>query len=162
MSSIDTSGPNRCTARRAARTSSVRRARRWPAQRVDRPSGASGVGAGVIRLTKPTVSGTVSVGHYRRREDTRMAETAARPARARSTRTPATNPPGPRRAVVVGGNRIPFARAGGPYAHVSSRDLLTAALDGLVARFGLAGERVGEVVGGAVLKHSRDFNLTRE
>src|SRR5665648_307982 len=91
-----------------------------------------------------------------------MAETAARPARARSTRTPATNPPGPRRAVVVGGNRIPFARAGGPYAHVSSRDLLTAALDGLVARFGLAGERVGEVVGGAVLKHSRDFNLTRE
>ena len=91
-----------------------------------------------------------------------MAETAARPARARSPRTPATNPPGPRRAVVVGGNRIPFARAGGPYAHVSSRDLLTAALDGLVARFGLAGERVGEVVGGAVLKHSRDFNLTRE
>jgi len=91
-----------------------------------------------------------------------MAETPARPARARSTRTPAANPPGPRRAVVVGGNRIPFARAGGAYAHVSNRDLLTAALDGLVARFGLAGERVGEVVGGAVLKHSRDFNLTRE
>src|SRR5665648_772496 len=91
-----------------------------------------------------------------------MAETAACPARARSPRTPATNPPGPRRAVVVGGNRIPFARAGGPYAHVSRSRLLTAALDGLVARFGLAGERVGEVVGGAVLKHSRDFNLTRD
>ena len=91
-----------------------------------------------------------------------MAETPARPARARSTRTPAANPPGPRRAVVVGGNRVPFARAGGAYAQVSNRDLLTAALDGLVARFGLAGERVGEVVGGAVLKHSRDFNLTRE
>ena len=91
-----------------------------------------------------------------------MAETPARPARARSPRVPASGLPGPRRAVVVGGNRIPFARAGGAYAHVSNRDLLTAALDGLVARFGLAGERVGEVVGGAVLKHSRDFNLTRE
>ena len=70
--------------------------------------------------------------------------------------------PQPRRAVVVGGNRIPFARAGGPYAHVPNRDMLTAALDGLVARFGLAGERVGQVAAGAVLKHSKDFNLTRE
>jgi acetyl-CoA C-acetyltransferase len=67
-----------------------------------------------------------------------------------------------RRPVVVGGNRTPFARAGGAYAHSSNRDLLTAALDGLVARFGLAGERLGEVAAGAVLKHSRDFNLTRE
>src|ERR1043166_4182392 len=40
--------------------------------------------------------------------------------------------------------------------------MLTATLDGLVARFGLAGERLGEVAAGAVLKHSRDFNLTRE
>ena len=40
--------------------------------------------------------------------------------------------------------------------------MLTATVDGLVARFGLAGERVGEVVAGAVLKHSRDYNLTRE
>jgi acetyl-CoA C-acetyltransferase len=67
-----------------------------------------------------------------------------------------------RRAVVVGGNRIPFARSNGPYAHASNQDMLTAALDGLVARFGLQGERLGEVVAGAVLKHSRDFNLTRE
>ena len=67
-----------------------------------------------------------------------------------------------RRAVVVGGNRIPFARAGGPYVRSSNQDMLTAALDGLVARFGLAGERIGEVAAGAVLKHSRDFNLTRE
>ena len=67
-----------------------------------------------------------------------------------------------RRPVVVGGNRTPFARAGGAYARSSNRDLLTAALDGLVARFGLAGERLGEVAAGAVLKHSRDFNLTRE
>jgi acetyl-CoA C-acetyltransferase len=63
---------------------------------------------------------------------------------------------------VVGGNRVPFARANGPYAKASNQDLLTAALEGLVARFGLAGEQVGEVAAGAVLKHSRDFNLTRE
>ena len=63
---------------------------------------------------------------------------------------------------IVGGNRTPFARSNGPYAHASNQDMLLAALDGLVARFGLAGERLGEVVAGAVLKHSRDFNLARE
>jgi acetyl-CoA C-acetyltransferase len=68
----------------------------------------------------------------------------------------------PRRAAVVGANRIPFARSNGAYARASNQDMLTAALDGLVARFGLTGERIGEVVAGAVLKHSRDFNLTRE
>ncbi|MEQ3552049.1 acetyl-CoA C-acetyltransferase [Pseudonocardia nematodicida] len=67
-----------------------------------------------------------------------------------------------RRAAVIGGNRIPFARANGAYARASNLDMLTTTLDGLVARFGLAGERLGEVVAGAVLKHSRDFNLTRE
>jgi acetyl-CoA C-acetyltransferase len=72
--------------------------------------------------------------------------------------TPAT----PRAAVVLGGNRIPFARSNGPYAKASNQEMLTAALDGLVDRLGLAGERLGEVVAGAVLKHSRDFNLTRE
>jgi acetyl-CoA C-acetyltransferase len=70
--------------------------------------------------------------------------------------------PGLRRAVIVGGNRIPFARAGGAYAKSSNQDMLTAALDGLIARFGLQDERIGEVAAGAVLKHSRDFNLTRE
>lgn len=63
---------------------------------------------------------------------------------------------------VLGGNRIPFARSDGAYAEASNQDMLTAALEGLVDRFGLAGERLGVVVGGAVLKHSRDFNLTRE
>jgi acetyl-CoA C-acetyltransferase len=63
---------------------------------------------------------------------------------------------------ILGGNRTPFARSNGPYADASNQDMLTAALDGLVARFGLQGERAGEVVAGAVLKHSRDFNLTRE
>ncbi|MEA2180177.1 MAG: acetyl-CoA C-acetyltransferase, partial [Solirubrobacteraceae bacterium] len=68
----------------------------------------------------------------------------------------------PQRATILGGNRIPFARSNGPYSAASNQDMLTAALDGLIARFGLQGERVGEVVAGAVLKHARDFNLTRE
>ncbi|MCY1160117.1 MAG: acetyl-CoA C-acetyltransferase [Citricoccus sp.] len=67
-----------------------------------------------------------------------------------------------RQAVVIGGNRTPFARSHGAYASASNKDLLTAALNGLVARFGLQGERIGEVAAGAVIKHSRDFNLTRE
>jgi len=68
----------------------------------------------------------------------------------------------PRKAAILGGNRIPFARSNGPYSEASNQDMLTVALDGLVARFGLQGERMGEVVAGAVLKHARDFNLTRE
>ena len=68
----------------------------------------------------------------------------------------------PRRAAVLGGNRIPFARQFGAYAEAANQDMLTSALEGLVARHGLAGERLGEVVAGAVIKHSRDFNLTRE
>src|SRR5215211_7641638 len=67
-----------------------------------------------------------------------------------------------RKAAIVGGNRIPFARSNAAYAQASNQDMLTATLDGLVARFGLQGVQVGEVVAGAVLKHSRDFNLTRE
>lgn len=67
-----------------------------------------------------------------------------------------------RPVAVLGGNRIPFARSNGRYAHAANQDMLTAAMDGLAGRFGLAGQRLGEVVAGAVLKHSRDFNLTRE
>jgi acetyl-CoA C-acetyltransferase len=67
-----------------------------------------------------------------------------------------------RRVAVLGGNRIPFARSNTVYAEASNQDMLTAAIDGLVERFGLEGEEVGEVVAGAVLKHSRDFNLARE
>ncbi|MEO6701655.1 MAG: acetyl-CoA C-acetyltransferase [Jatrophihabitantaceae bacterium] len=67
-----------------------------------------------------------------------------------------------RQAAILGGNRIPFARSNGRYAHASNQDMLTAALDGLAARFGLQDVRLGEVAAGAVLKHSRDFNLTRE
>jgi acetyl-CoA C-acetyltransferase len=67
-----------------------------------------------------------------------------------------------RKAAILGGNRIPFARSNSAYAQASNQDMLTATLDGLVARFGLQGRQVGEVVAGAVLKHARDFNLTRE
>lgn len=74
----------------------------------------------------------------------------------------ATQNPATRKAAIVGGNRIPFARSNSAYAQASNQDMLTATLDGLVARFGLQGESVGEVVAGAVLKHARDFNLTRE
>jgi acetyl-CoA C-acetyltransferase len=67
-----------------------------------------------------------------------------------------------RKVAILGGNRIPFARSNGPYAQASNQDMLTAALDGLVSRFSLQGERIGEVAAGAVLKHARDFNLARE
>ena len=63
---------------------------------------------------------------------------------------------------MLGGNRIPFARSDGAYAEASNQDMFTAALGGLVDRFGLSGDQLGVVVGGAVLKHSRDFNLMRE
>ncbi|WP_435298700.1 acetyl-CoA C-acetyltransferase [Timonella sp. A28] len=65
-------------------------------------------------------------------------------------------------AVIIGANRIPFARAGGAYAEASNQEMFTAVLQGLVARFGLHNEHIGEVVAGSVLKHSKDFNLTRE
>ena len=67
------------------------------------------------------------------------------------------SPEATRHAAVLGGNRIPFARQNGPYARASDQDMLTIALDGLVGRFGLAGERLGEVAAGGVLKSSRDF-----
>lgn len=67
-----------------------------------------------------------------------------------------------RRVAIIGGNRIPFARSNGAYAQASNQAMLTATLEGLVERYRLHGQRLGEVVAGAVLKHSRDLNLTRE
>lgn len=67
-----------------------------------------------------------------------------------------------RRVAIIGGNRIPFARANGAYATASNQTMLTAALEGLIERYNLHGLRLGEVVAGAVLKDSRDFSLTRE
>lgn len=67
-----------------------------------------------------------------------------------------------RRVAILGGNRIPFARSNGAYAKARNQAMLTAALEGLVERYRLHGLRLGEVAAGAVLKHSRDMNLTRE
>ena len=67
-----------------------------------------------------------------------------------------------RRVAIVGGNRIPFVRSNGAYKSSSNLDMLTAALQGLVKRFDLEGEKLGEVAAGAVMKHSKDFNLARE
>ncbi|MBF8795575.1 acetyl-CoA C-acetyltransferase [Pseudomonas monteilii] len=68
----------------------------------------------------------------------------------------------PRRVAILGGNRIPFARSKGAYANASNQAMLTAALEGLIERYRLHGLRLGEVAAGAVLKHARDMNLTRE
>ena len=67
-----------------------------------------------------------------------------------------------RRVAILGGNRIPFARSNTAYAEASNQQMLTAALQGLIDRYALHGLRLGEVAAGAVIKHSRDFNLTRE
>jgi acetyl-CoA C-acetyltransferase len=67
-----------------------------------------------------------------------------------------------RRVAIVGGVRIPFARAHTAYADVGNQEMLTAAFRGTVERFRLEGERLGDVVAGAVIKHSKDYNLTRE
>src|ERR1700689_2886123 len=67
-----------------------------------------------------------------------------------------------RRVAILGGTRIPFARANGAYARVGNQDMLTAAFRGAVERFGLAGQRLGDVIAGAVMKHSKDYNLVRE
>lgn len=91
--------------------------------------------------------------HHQRREIVAPAS-AAQPAEATAGSR--------RRVAVLGGNRIPFARSDGAYANASNQDMFTAALGGLVDRFGLSGEKLDAVIGGAVLKHSRDFNLIRE
>src|SRR5438876_8418060 len=70
--------------------------------------------------------------------------------------------PHTRRVVVLGGIRIPFARQNGPYARASNQDMLTATLEALISKFSLEDEALGEVAAGGVLKHPRDFNLTRE
>ncbi|MDQ2676889.1 MAG: acetyl-CoA C-acetyltransferase [Actinomycetota bacterium] len=67
-----------------------------------------------------------------------------------------------RPAYVLGGHRIPFARSNAQYAKASNQDMLTTVIDGLASKHALDGERLGEVAAGAVLKHARDINLTRE
>ncbi len=70
--------------------------------------------------------------------------------------------PAVRRVAIVGGLRIPFARAYTAYASASNQDMLTAVLRSLVERYKLQGERLGDVAAGAVIKHTRDYNLVRE
>jgi acetyl-CoA C-acetyltransferase len=67
-----------------------------------------------------------------------------------------------RRVAIVGGSRIPFARAHGAYARVGNQEMLTASFKALVDRFGLRGEVMGDVIAGAVMKHSSQWNLVRE
>ncbi|GAC83946.1 acetyl-CoA C-acetyltransferase [Gordonia paraffinivorans] len=86
-----------------------------------------------------------------------MADNSSTPYKANAPK-PRTERP----VAIIGGNRIPFARQDRAYAKVSNQEMFTAALDGLVSRFNLQGERLGMVAGGAVLKHARDFNLIRE
>ena len=68
----------------------------------------------------------------------------------------------PRRVAVIGGARIPFARAHGAYASVGNQEMLTASLKAVVDKYGLKGVRLGDVVAGAVMKHSSQWNLARE
>jgi acetyl-CoA C-acetyltransferase len=67
-----------------------------------------------------------------------------------------------RRVAIVGGVRIPFARGNGAYAQVGNQEMLSAVLRGVVERYGLQGQRVDDVAAGAVMKHSSQWNLTRE
>jgi acetyl-CoA C-acetyltransferase len=69
---------------------------------------------------------------------------------------------GPRRVAIVGGVRIPFVRGNGAYSQVGNQEMLTAALRGVVERYGLQGQRLDDVAAGAVMKHSSQWNLTRE
>src|SRR3954453_1420419 len=70
--------------------------------------------------------------------------------------------PLPRRVAILGGARIPFARMGSAYAELGNQDMLTAVFRFLVDKYSLKGEKLGEVAAGAVIKHSRDWNLARE
>lgn len=67
-----------------------------------------------------------------------------------------------RRVAIIGGVRIPFCRSNTLYADLSNLDMMSAALNGLVDKYGLKGAHIDEVVGGAVVTHSKDFNLARE
>jgi acetyl-CoA C-acetyltransferase len=67
-----------------------------------------------------------------------------------------------KRVAIVGGVRIPFARSYSAYATAGNQDMLTAAFRAVVERFRLQGERLGDAAAGAVIKHSRDYNLVRE
>ena len=67
-----------------------------------------------------------------------------------------------RKVAIIGSARIPFTRAYTGYAEESNLSMLAATLGGLADKFGLRSKRINEVMGGAVIAHSRDFNVARE
>jgi len=67
-----------------------------------------------------------------------------------------------RKVAIVGYNRIPFARANTAYSEVGNQEMMTTTLEGLVEKYKLKGELLGEVAGGAVIKRMTDSNLIRE
>lgn len=67
-----------------------------------------------------------------------------------------------RRVAIIGGSRIPFCRAYTGYAGETNMSMLTTALTGLADKYGLKGAKIDEVMAGAVINHSKDFNLARE
>ena len=68
----------------------------------------------------------------------------------------------PRRIAIVGGMRIPFCRMNTNYMHLGNLEMLTAAMKALVEKYHLKGEILGDAAAGAVMKHSRDWSMTRE
>lgn len=132
---------------------------------------ASNTSKSTVRTTKS--SGTVKTSANSVTKTTRTRSASPRKSAANTKKTESTTQTAVqqdkimsqntvRRVAIIGGNRIPFARSNGAYFTASNSDMFTAALNGLVERFNLQGQRLGEVVAGAVLKHSRDFNMTRE
>ena len=135
------------SAKSAAKTSAPKPAKKTAASSSTRSSTSSKASkAATSRSVSATKKTAKSVTPSTKKQDSSMSKQAA----------------SVRRVAIIGGNRIPFARSNGPYFSASNSDMFTAALNGLVERFNLQGQRIGEVVAGAVLKHSRDFNMTRE
>ena len=128
------------TSKTRTRTSKVNTTVSSATNGAKKPSPSATSTSGRKNAEKPSISKTQTSGQ----QDTNMSQNTIR------------------RVAIIGGNRIPFARSNGPYFTASNIDMFTATLDGLVERFNLQGQRLGEVVAGAVLKHSRDFNMTRE
>lgn len=111
-----------------------------------------------IKSSATTENTTASIDNNEKKPDTKT--NTPKPSFSVASKTkPST---GQHRVAILGGNRIPFARSNGAYADASNIDMLTAALNGLIERYNLQNEKLGEVVAGAVMKLSRDINLTRE
>lgn len=125
----------------------------------DSPTGRTPASKSPARK-QPTAKSSTTRNSTAKSGTSRTRSRAATTPQAASSSTETSNTT--RRAIVFGANRTPFGKIGGKYADATNLDMLTAALGGLVARYQLQGEKLGELIGGAVLKHSKDFNLSRE